>query len=94
MNKYTKAAIGLSLMVGCGVSSACDIAVERLTTLTTISAITGVPTSGMVIVDTRDPVFTGAVDNKNKYIVDVLVEFPNGGRTRWINNVETFGKCK
>lgn len=86
--------IGLSLMIACGVSSACDIAVERISTLTTISAITGVPTSGMVIVDTRNPVFTGAVDDKNKYVVDVLIEFPNGNKTRWINRVEAFGKCK
>ena len=86
--------IGFVLMVVSGAASACDIAVERLSTLTTMSAITGVPTSGMVIVDTRNPVFTGAVDNKNKYIVDILVEFPNGNKTRWVNRVEAFGRCK
>ena len=86
--------IGFVLMLAAGVSSACDIAVERISTLTTISAITGVPTSGMAIVGTRNPVFTGAVDNKNKYVVDVLVEFPDGQKTRWVNRVEAFGRCK
>ena len=84
----------LATMSVAGTSQACEVQVERQFAENAVTIRTGKPTAGMVIVSFNNPVFTGVVENTNKYVGDMVVEWPGTNSTQTLQGMELRGRCK
>jgi len=84
----------LAIMLVAGTTQACEVQVERQFAENAVTIRTGKPTTGMVIISFDKPVFTGAVEDTNKYIGDLVVEWPGANSTQTLTGMELRGRCK
>ena len=94
MKNLIKTITILTTMLVIGAAQACDVQVERQFAENAVAVRTGKATKGMVIVSFDNPVFTGAVENTNKYIGDLVVEWPGANSTQTLHGMELRGRCK